>query len=184
MEIIIAEQCKTLVKSCVMGLIFGAGYDIINILHVLCGIASYSGSEKQRSDVQGGRIAFLLFLFGDLAYMLTVTFFASVFLYHTNHGQFRLFLAAACIAGFCLYHYTVGRLVMRISEAIVRFVKRLVYLTVIRPLCWILRMLQKLLCRIGVRVFGTLRRLVRNRILRYRMMRIMRRFPAQVRLLP
>jgi len=130
MEIFIAEQCKTLAESCIMGLIFGAGYDIIRILHVLCGIQSYSGKEKH---ISRSKPAFWLFLIGDLAYMLTVLFWTSVFLFHTNYGQFRIYLALGCIAGFCLYQYTAGRVVMRISETIAGLVKCIVYCLLVKP---------------------------------------------------
>lgn len=181
MEIFIAEQCKTLAESSIMGLIFGAGYDIIRILHVLCGIASYSGTVTPRKT---GRAAFLVFLAGDLLYMLTVTGFASVFLYHTNHGQFRLYLALGCICGFCLYHYTAGRLVMHISEAVVRFIKWIVYHTVIRPVRWLIRLW---LCavRFGIRLtFGNIRRGMEYWMLTMRMRRRMKHFPELVRFQP
>lgn len=184
MEIFIAEQCKTLAESCIMGLIFGAGYDIIRILHVLCGIASYSGTAARKPAQHTGTAAFLLFLIGDLLYMLMVTAAASVFLYHTNHGQFRLYLALACIGGFCMYHYTAGRLVMHISEAVVRGGKWVFYHTVIRPGRWLLRLLLRGIRFVGKLTVGNGRRLIRYWLLTARMRRRMKHFPELVRLLP
>lgn len=184
MEIFIAEQCKTLAESCIMGLIFGAGYDIIRILHVLCGIASYSGTTRRNQAQKTGRAAFLLFMAGDLLYMLTVTAASSVFLYHTNHGQFRLYLALACIGGFCLYHYTAGRLVMCISEAVAGIVKWVFRHTVIRPGRWLGKLLVGWIRFLGRLTVGSGRRLIRYGLLTARMRRRMKRFPDLVRLLP
>ena len=184
MEIFIAEQCKTLAESCIMGLIFGAGYDIIRILHVLCGIASYSGTAARKPIQKIGRTAFLVFLLGDLLYMLTVTAAASVFLYHANHGQFRLYLALSCIGGFCLYHYTIGRLVMGVSEAVVGMIRWVFYHTVFRPVRWLLGLLMRGVRLIGQLTVGSIRQLCRYWILTARMRRKMKHFPETVRLLP
>lgn len=179
MEIFIAEQCKTLAESCILGLIFGVGYDIIRILHVLWGIQSYSGD---RSVSFGGRGAFLLFFAGDFVYMMAVLFWSSVFLYHANHGQFRLFLAAGCIAGFCLYHYTAGRLVMRISETIVRFCKKLAYHLIIRPCRLLTGFFLRFVCFLWHIGPEKLIKLFRNTVCRIRMKRTMRRFSELVKL--
>ena len=182
MEIFIAEQCKTLAESCIMGLIFGAGYDIIRILHVLCGIASYSGTAARKPIQKIGRTAFLVFLLGDLLYMLTVTAAASVFLYHANHGQFRLYLALSCIGGFCLYHYTIGRLVMGVSEAVVHLVKWVVYHMVIRPVRWFIGLMCRGIDLVGRLTVGNVRKLLRYWLLTVRMHRRIKQFPSLVRL--
>jgi len=150
MEVFLDAQCKSFVESCILGLIFGAGYDIIRILYIVLGIQSYTDGSIRNFRLGG--LPFLLFLAGDLVYMLTVTFAFSVFLYHANYGQFRLYLAAACVAGFVIYHHTLGRIVMRISETLVCWLKRFVYTVIIVPIRWLLRWIRKVcvfLWRIG-----------------------------------
>lgn len=182
MEIFIAEQCKTLAESCIMGLIFGAGYDIIRILHVLCGTMSICPEEKRKLQMHGGRTAFLLFLAGDLFYMLLVTVSASVFLYHANYGQFRLYLAAACIAGFCLYRYTAGRLMMGVAGALVGLIRRILYHTLIRPIRWFLQHTGRLAQKTGRMLAAVTVGWIRKQLLRRRMRRYVRQFPVFVRL--
>lgn len=77
MEIFIADQIKTMAESCLLGLIFGVGYDIIRIAYILCHVATYRGTcEKPVPHTKG---AFALFFGLDFSYLLVVTFFFSVF---------------------------------------------------------------------------------------------------------
>ncbi len=153
MEIFFADQGKILLESCILGLIFGVGYDIIRVFHVLCGIGSYKRPHRgilPPPPEKGRRTAFLLYLAGDVAYMALFTFFVSVFLFHANHGQVRLFLIAGGLAGFLMYRWTIGRLVMAVSEEIVCALKRLWQLLVWQPIRWLARLLWRLLRSTGV----------------------------------
>jgi len=166
MEMFICEQLKTVAESCILGLIFGVGYDIIRIVHILCCIASYSG-EKVQSRSTG---AFLIFLFLDLVYMLLVTFVYSVFLYHENHGVFRMYLVIPCVLSFVLYYKTIGCLVMHVSETIVGFCRIVVKMLIIRPVCAlykVLRISSALLWRYTAgMIISVLRTLYRQRYMR------------------
>ncbi|MBQ7922329.1 MAG: spore cortex biosynthesis protein YabQ [Clostridia bacterium] len=152
MEVFIGDQIKTLAESFILGLIFGAGYDIIRIIHIICGIMSYSGDRT----IQRSKTSFVLFLLFDSIYMLLITFSWSVFLYHYNHGVFRLHLFASCICGFILYYQTVGRVVMRLSEWIVRLIKTVVNVLLIRPVKAVVFALWKLFCLIAKSTIGRL----------------------------
>ncbi len=147
MEIFLSHQWKILAESCLLGLIFGAGYDIIRVFHVLWGIGSYKHPHRgilPPLPEKGRRCAFLLYLLGDVVYLSFVAFFGSVFLFHANHGQFRLFLLSGAMAGFILYQLTLGRLVMWVSEALVCLLKGLWRLLVWRPLCFLVRLFGKI----------------------------------------
>ena len=43
--------------------------------------------------------------------------------YYLNRGQFRLYTIVAVLAGIAAYYFTVGRLVILLSEAIIFFIK-------------------------------------------------------------
>ncbi len=181
MEIFIAEQCKTLAESLIMGLIFGAGYDIIRILYVLWGIQSYSVSGKLKKTADGN-YSFWLFLTGDLLYMLFLTIAVSVFLYHTNHGQLRLYLVCGALAGFVLYQNTIGRVVMVISETIVHILKITVGFLLIRPLGWFGRKVTDMMKCFFRIITSFFRKHIRRMILELKRRRCVRRFPVFVRL--
>ena len=173
MEIYIAEQCKSLAESFIMGLIFGAGYDIINILYYLCGIQS-------KECTKGA--AFWLYFVGDSLYMVWMTICSSLFLYCTNYGQLRLYLVCGSAAGFWLYRKSISKLVTPVLEQILFLIKRVLRVTVICPLvCLLNRLLSagRWCFRIAVSVFwGGLQRLW----LRGKLSRIRRRFRNFVRL--
>ena len=153
MEIFIEKQLLNLLYSIILGLIFGAIYDIIKIVHVSCGIASYTGESR---GMKKGVVPFLLFLLTDIFYIFPVSCIFSVFLYAVNKGGFRFYLLAGVIGGMFLYQNTFGRLVMFVSEAIVRFLKRLFTLLLIRPIRYVLGQILKAFVFLGRHTSGKL----------------------------
>ncbi len=200
MEIFFADQGKILLESCILGLIFGVGYDIIRVFHVLCGIGSYRQPHRGiLPDVpeKGRRTAFLLYLAGDVVYMALFTFFTSVFLFHANHGQVRLFLITGGLFGFLAYRLTLGRLVMAVSEELVHWLKRLWCLLVWHPLLWLTKRVWRILRAIGIgaarlgwltwrlgpgRLVSLLHRQGRRLVCKRRLNRCIRRLPDTMRL--
>ena len=154
MEIFIADQLKTILESCLLGLIFGAGYDIIRIAYILCHVASYRGTRTK--PVPRTKGAFAVFFTLDFTYLLVVTFFFSVFLYHANHGLFRLYLFLPAVLGFSLYYHTVGRIVMFFSETIVSLLRKTVRILVWQPLVFLLHGIRRLLCFVWCHTGGVL----------------------------
>ncbi len=136
MEFFIENQLKIVAYSFILGLIFGAAYDIIKIAHILCHIASYEGRKPRYSSHPVSRILFGLL---DLLYFLVVIPVYSAFVYGSNHGDFRLFLLLPAVLGFWLYEKTVGRLVMTISETIVKWIRRVFMYLIVIPLRFLLR---------------------------------------------
>ena len=64
MEFFIEKQILNIVYSVILGLIFGAIYDIIRIIYVMCGIASYRGG---RVSMKRGAVPFVIFALFDLS---------------------------------------------------------------------------------------------------------------------
>lgn len=174
MEIWIAEQWKTIAESCIMGLIFGAGYDIIRVLQVLCGIRS----KKAPVTLHPGKAPFWLYLACDLLYMLTITIASSIFLSQVNHGILRWYLVLPCIAGLWLYQHTIGRITMAISETCAAGLRFLMHHLVLRPFRWIIGLLRRLLARL----FGTLSYGIRRQLCLWSMHRQMRHFSDFVKI--
>jgi len=177
MELFIGKQLQVVGYSFILGLIFGGLYDIIRIIHIICGIASYAGNREEsptESGMKRGKLPFLLFFLFDAVYMLTVTATFSVFQYWQMNGAFRLFVLMSVLAGYVLWHGTAGRLVMACSEAIVRLLRLTALWLVVRPVRFVLGLFRKVLVfvyrqtagRMVRRIFRTVRFLRSERIRR------------------
>lgn len=141
MEIFIEKQLISVGYSFILGLIFGASYDIIRMIHILSGTVSFSGGEKR---VKKGKLPFLLFLLTDLIYMSAVSVVFSVFVYIVNYGDFRWYLLLGTVVGFVLYHFTLGRVVAYFSDLIARAIRAILRYTVAIPVGFLLRIIRKL----------------------------------------
>ncbi len=136
LETFFEKQAQIVATSFILGLIFGASYDIIRINHILCSLVSYRGGKRR---MKRGAVPFLLVFLTDLIWMLLVGAVFSVWVYRVNDGRFRWFIAAGAAAGFAVWHATLGRLVLAFAEAVAAFVRRLLRLLVLTPLLWIVR---------------------------------------------
>ena len=85
MEFFIEKQILNIVYSVILGLIFGAIYDIIRIIYVMCGIASYRGG---RVSMKRGAVPFVIFALFDLSVIKLFTSVYSVFDYWTENEIF------------------------------------------------------------------------------------------------
>ena len=159
LEIDLQKQLIFVVLSCILGLIFGAAYDIIRIVHILCRLASYSG---ERRGMREGVAAFWAVFVLDALTMLVFGAAFSVFVYAVNDGQFRWFLGAGAAAGFALYHATVGRVVMFFSEKIAAGLRWLFRTLILRPLTWLGHRAGRLIRFVGRATVGRLIRGIRR----------------------
>jgi len=165
MELFIGKQLQVVGYSFILGLIFGGLYDIIRIIHIICGIASYAGNREEprtETGMKRGKLPFLLFFLFDAVYMLTVTAMFSVFQYWQMNGTFRLFVLVSVLAGAALWHGTAGRLVMAFSETIVRMLRLAALWLVVRPVRFVLGLFRKVLFFVYRQTVGcTVRRICR-----------------------
>lgn len=125
MEIYIQKQLIIILYSLLVGLIFGAGYDIIRIIHIMLGKVWFRRP-----------VIFLL----DLVYMLILTCCYSVFTYAFNNGMYRMFIEIPMIVGFIVYYNTIGRVVIYFSEVIIRFIRTVIHYVIVVPLRFLWRM--------------------------------------------
>ena len=153
MEIFIEKQLISVGYSFILGLIFGASYDIIRMIHILCGTMSFCGGEKQ---VKKGKTAFLLFLLTDFVYMSAVSVVFSVFVYVVNYGDFRWYLLFGTVVGFVLYHFSVGRVVAYFSDMLARAIRTVLHYIVAVPVNFLFRVTRRLVSTVYRYTIGVL----------------------------
>lgn len=153
MEFFIEKQLLNIVYSVILGLILGGLYDIIRIIYVLCGIASYRG---QKAQMKSGWLPFVLFALFDFIYAVSVTALYSIFDYWAENGRFRFFILLSVAAGFFIYYNTVGRAVMLVSETVAAWMKKFFTYLVIKPLTFIAQKLLLLLKFVYSHTFGVI----------------------------
>lgn len=140
---------KLLALLFAFALLSGAGlgllWNLIHLLRALCGVRI--STSVPSSSHKGERSSLLmriwhwvrlpgLFLL-DLLFGLTCVCVLILLLYYTNDGQFRFFAPIGMGCGFLLWYQTLGRLMFRLTDATVR--------TLYRMLCWMGRMLKRVL---------------------------------------
>ncbi len=79
--------------------------------------------ERKEIGVAKNRILSLIIFIQDI--LLFVYFGCGIVVvnYYFNRGQLRLYTIAAALAGGAIYYFTLGRIVMAISEAIIFFIR-------------------------------------------------------------
>ena len=134
--------------SFILGLIFGAFYDIISFAYILCGLMSLDG---RKTVERKGTLPFCCRLFGDLAVSLVMGAAFAVFVYWINDGQFRWFMAAFAAGGFALWRLTLSVPAMFLADRLARLLRAAVRILLIVPLRRILSLAAR-----GARSLGRL----------------------------
>lgn len=120
--------------SIILGAVFGVFYDVIRILRLMRP-NNKKAKSKPKNDNNGKqknvrlsivRAGTVLTFVGDALFLSFCGVVFSVFVFYTNDGVFRGFMAVGAIIGFSVYYFTVGRLVMLVSEKIITAVRRAV----------------------------------------------------------
>lgn len=163
MGIPLTRQLHAIVYALLCGLWCGALYDLFRLTRVFLGITEYSQTGLKLYGrtfpligmirrPQSGRIVraaqFWTVFVGDVLYALTVGCIFSVFLYVAASGCFRWFYLFSLGIGFFVYYFTIGKLIMTLSDmlvCIIRICLRYVLFFVMVPL----RFVGKMLCRGG-----------------------------------
>ena len=109
---------------------------------------------REQGSVKKGALSVLIF-FQDLV-LMTVGGVGTVLLqYEYNSGRFRFFCLPALILGFLLYYFTVGKLVMLLSEGIVFIIRATVLILgncILSPFVKIFRFFVKKLKKITKKI--------------------------------
>jgi hypothetical protein len=135
-------------------------YDGIRIARVLCGVR-YGGRVSSRLQAcrlpllppdfatrppkkAGERLRTAFIVATDILFCLVAGLLFSVFVYWQNDGEVRAVLLLGAAAGFALWHQTVGRLILLVSETLafcLRVVAAYLFLLVRLPLSFLARLL-------------------------------------------
>lgn len=126
-------------NALVLGSLLGMVHDVHRIIRLLCGAPSMGNRfqalyERPLPVVhrpirlhapgrlrRGGLVA--LTIIQDILFFVIAGLGILLLQYEHNSGRFRWFAIVAVMAGFLLYYFTVGKLVMLMSEGIVFFLK-------------------------------------------------------------
>jgi hypothetical protein len=137
--------------SLAFGLILGVLNDVNRIIRVFGGV-KYSEKRfgklyelvlpvvhqpllRKENKFHKKALAVLIF-FQDIIFFIVASIGIILLNYEFNEGRFRFFVVVAVILGFLLYYFTVGKVVMAVSEGIVFFIKStllVVFSVVFRP---------------------------------------------------
>lgn len=157
LEILTRTQLVLVATSFILGLIFGAFYDIIRFVYILGGLLSLDG---RKTVERKGTLPFCCRLFADLAVSLVMGAAFAVFVYWVNDGQFRWFMAAFAAGGFALWRVTLSVPAMFCADRLARLLKAAVRILLIVPVGRILslaargsRSLGRLTARLAVTLY-------------------------------
>lgn len=115
-----------LLRSFLCGCLLGVLYSIIKITRVA--VKEIFGDRGKAF-----RIFEFIFIFtGDVFFGICAGIVSILLIYHVNYGMFRGMVYLGMIFGFLLYYLTVGKLVQKISEKLMRgvifLIKKLIFI--------------------------------------------------------
>lgn len=122
----LSMQCRTFLASLLLGAAIGVFYDCFRILRK-CRMRAIWAVALQ-----------------DVGFFLCFTLANFFFMLRFTEGQIRWYLVAGECLGWTLYYFTVGELVMRVSDFIIRLITRIVAL-IAKLIGFLLRPVEKLL---------------------------------------
>ena len=135
------------------GVALGVFYDFIRAFKMLCGV-SYFG-EKSRKRIATRVIEYVITFFCDVLFFLVAGVVTLLLIYRMGEGLFRAFTFGGIISGFALYYFTVGKIVMLVSEAIIFFIRatlKVVLFIIFRPVFLIFRKIFEALKKMWIKI--------------------------------
>ena len=118
MEVSMVGQAASLAASLVLGVLFGALYDVIRFTRVLLCV------DARPPHGRRGWLRCFIVALGDLLFFVLAAVLMCVFFFVTNNGEVRGFALLGAFCGFLVYYNTVGRLFIAICETVAAWVKR------------------------------------------------------------
>lgn len=150
-----------------LGAAFGVVYDALRITRVLMGVR-YSRAETAaltlpmpnqnrlvRQHRVGRALRDIIVDLEDICFFLVAGSSMAIYLSAANHGRVRWFAFVGAAMGFIVYYFTVGRVVVRFSEAIaslLRFAVAWLWWLFCLPIGWLARgvcwLVRRIWCRL------------------------------------
>lgn len=104
-QIYAPAQLFLFLQAIFFGIGLGIFYDVFRILRI---------AVKDNS---------IIIFFEDLLFFISASIFTFLFIFSVNSGQLRWFIFLGLILGFVVYYFTLGKLVLKISQVIIKAVK-------------------------------------------------------------
>lgn len=138
MEVSLTQQLAVTLYSVLAGAVFGLLYDVLRISRIFLGINYVNKFTEKIKDIKlplienpmmrttkkrKEKFKKIAVGIGDILYFIIITPIAVVFTYHVNNGSIRWYLVFGMAAGFTLYYFTLGKIIISVSEYIVFFIK-------------------------------------------------------------
>lgn len=139
MYVSMSELSRMLLYSMLLGIFLGASYDVVRLFRITAGIKYKSARDKlydysslaivgkyfknreqKNKKASAGRVYIAI---GDIFFWVFSAICVSIFIYYFNDGIFRSFVIFGCIVGFLLYYFTVGKIILFISQEIIFYLK-------------------------------------------------------------
>lgn len=106
----LSNQAYLFLTTVAVGFFIGFVYDVFRIFRL---IIKHSGIAIQIEDV---------------VYWVFVIFVMFLFMLHKNYGEIRFFSICGALLGMTLYFLTLSKLIMKVSDAIIKVIKYVVLL--------------------------------------------------------
>lgn len=143
MYVSMSEHSLMLLYSVLLGFFLGASYDIIRLSRIAVGmkygatnagkydysqyalIGRFFYSKAKKKERKKGLFISLFVFFGDVLFCLFCSVSVAIFIYYFNSGEFRAFVLVGAFVGFLIYYFTLGKIVIYLSEKIIFTIKLL-----------------------------------------------------------
>jgi len=113
-----------LIKSFLAGVALGIFYDFIRAFKMVFGVRYVRPIVKRSVAVDV--LAYIVTFLTDILFWIVVGVTSILLMYGVGGGVFRGLTYLGLAVGALLYYFSIGRLVLKVSEAAVNFVKRAV----------------------------------------------------------
>ena len=114
-----------ILRALLCGAVLGVFYDVIRALKMLFGVGYFLNSTIP-SRLAKGILAHAITFVTDLVFWLTAGLLSIALIYEIGGGVFRGITYIGLTAGFLIYYFTLGRLVLKLSAILVKAIKKAV----------------------------------------------------------
>lgn len=135
--------------SALLGAFFGVVYDAMRFL---CGIVTLKTEGKYHRATSA--FVFVLTLVTDLVFFVFCGAAASIFLFYTNDGIFRLSSIVTVICGFCLYRVTLGKIICALLNFLRKILKKIVIFS-LKTIAFPVKSVYNILVKVSERFSGS-----------------------------
>jgi len=134
MEVSLSQQLSSILISFATGIILGVIYDVVRIVKCLLGI-KYSKSQSElwfkslnlnKRDSHSNIKEHVVIWITDIIFFIISGVVIAISVYYSNNGVARWYMLASVVIGFVIYYFTIGKIVIRISNVASQLIKTVV----------------------------------------------------------